>query len=141
MLTTKGPKTGWQKVYAGSMEIGGFGETTRDTPSLRWYWTGQGRYGHCATRDEAIAELAKLVPEAEKSRDADRAARAAFDALPADLQELKAAMDAAEFERQRVWGRQPFNSADYAAAADAYDRAYRAFHVAHDRWMAQREAA
>jgi hypothetical protein len=141
MLTITEKTSTWSTARFGEIEIGGFGPTTRGQAEMRWYWSGQSRYGYCATRDEAVAELVKLIPTAKKSVATDRAAQADFEALPAELQVLKSNLAAAEFERQRVWGRQPFNNADYAAAADEFDRAYRAFHVAHDRWLAQREAA
>lgn len=140
-LTITGPRTGWQKAYSGDLHIGGFGETTRECPSMRWYWTGQGTFGHCETRDEAIAALEALVPAAIKAAGAVRAEQAAFDALPAHLQVLKCDLDAAYFEQQRAWGRQPFNEADYISASDRWSAARIAFDKAHDAWASQREAA
>jgi hypothetical protein len=131
----------WSKAVHGDLEIGGFGKTRREEPDMRFYWSGTGSFGHCATREEAIAALEALVPVALQYRAADAVRAAEFAALPGDLQELKTKLDAAEFERARMWGRNPFNNADYVAAADAYHAAHVAFHVAHDRWMSRRRAA
>lgn len=131
----------WSKVHSGVLEIGGFGETTRDEPDMRWHWSGQSTYGYCATRGEAIAALAALVSTAERFRDADAAKQAEFDAMPADLQKLKAAVDRAEIERMRAWGRDPFNETAYRAASDREYRARLVFEAAKEAWASQREAA
>lgn len=140
-ISIHGDAGNWSTVVCDGIEIGGYGETTRTEAHMRWFWSGQGRFGHCARRDEAIAELVALAPEALDRVAAERARHEAFRDLPDDLQKLKAALDTAEFERARVWGRNPFNAADYTAASGEFSRAYTAFHVAHDRWQCRRRAA
>lgn len=131
----------WSVAHFDGMEIGGFGETTRQNPDMRWYWSGQGTYGHCATQAEAVAELAALVPGAIERRRIAQATKAEFDALPAHLQELKLAMDSADFDVARAWGRQPFNEADWRSASVAAHEATVEFLSAQSEWQSQREAA
>ena len=132
---------GWQYVSVDGVRIGGFGQTTRECPSMRWYWTGQGTYGHCETRDEAVAALEALVPAALKLAKADRDARAEFADMPAELQALKSDMDAALVDKQRAWGASSFNEADYLAASQRWFSTRLAFDKAHDAWASRRVAA
>lgn len=141
MLTITQPSAKWFKAHAGDLEIGGFGETTRTEPELRWYWEGAGSFGYTATRDEAVAALAKMVPVAQGYAATERAEAAEFAALPEHLQELKAAMDQAEIDQRRAWGASTFNDADYRSASQRWFAARLAFDKAHDAWASQREAA
>ena len=140
-ITIQKTDSGWSKVYVAGHHLGGFGKTTHKSDAMRWYWSGNGTFDHCATRDEAIDGLRKQVPAFLGLKAAEKAQEAEFAALPADLQVLKTEMDRAEFERQRVWGRNPFNPVDYASASTLAHQAYTAFHVAHDAWQSRRVAA
>jgi hypothetical protein len=140
-VTIKGPMSGWQTAHLDGEEIGGLGETSHEAPALRWYWRAGIFYGHCATRDEALAAIDATVPRILEIKTQAEAKQAEFAALPVHLQDLKAAMDAAEFERQRAFGQQPFNPANYGSACALAEEARTAFHVAHNQWLCRRQAA
>lgn len=126
----------WTHVHADC----GYGPTTRSEPDMAWYWRAGIYYGHCATEAEAIAAINEKLPLVAEIKAKEAARKAEFAALPEHLQKLKIELDEAEFERQRIWGRTPFEEAEYRLASELYWAAYRSFHVAHDQWLCQREA-
>lgn len=133
--------TGWQTAHIDGQRIGGLGKTTRETPGMQWYWSANGSYGHCETRDEAIGEIEKLVPRICDQWAREAAAQSEFNALPAHLQDLKSAMLSAGVELDRAIGHQPFDEARVGSARAVYSEAITAFEVAHHAWASQREAA
>jgi hypothetical protein len=140
-VTIKGPMSGWQTAHLDGEEIGGLGETSHEVPALRWYWRAGIFYGHCTTRDEALAAIDATVPRILEIKAQAAAKQAEFAALPVHLQDLKNAMDAAEFEMTRAIGHQPFDPARVGSARALYSEACTAFHVAHLQWSYSREAA
>lgn len=140
-VTFKSTHRGWQTAFLNGADIGGLGKTTHSLPDQLWYWRAGIHCGYCATRGQAIAAIEAKVPLILEIKAKEAARKAEFNALPDHLKVLKTEMDRAEFERLRVWGRQPFDADAYRLASELASAAYTEFHVAHDRWLCQREAA
>lgn len=141
MLDIRAPKHGWTEVFVDGAKLGGYGETTRPNDADRWYWSTDWTHGHCPTKDEAVTALRGLIGEFRAMRDRDSLVQAQYDALPDHLKPLRDEADFAEFEAQRIWGRNPFNQADYQSASTKAQAARLAFNKAHDLWLSHRHAA